>query len=382
MPSFGDIMAARKALDGYVYETPTIVSNALRESTGHTEIILKCENLQRTGNCCFRGMAYSVIRAKEKDLGINNFVTHSTGNSGPALACAAMQFQSTAHVVVPEGTHKIFTRSIEYYKGHYYYCKPTAESRLTKTRELLEQYSHSSDGQNNQSIYIHPYDEESVIIGHATAGVEFMLQTDCSLDCVVVPVNGGGLLSGVSIAVKAMKPHVAVFAAEADFPDNTNHFFKSGEFTKDDITASDATSTSATGAKDSATNDAVRSGNDVLSQAGRGNDSSPRTRAMSRGPRNYQACTRGLLTKLSPRNEEYVNRYVDSVIRVSQEETSYAFRYLYERCKLVVDLQAAIAVAAVMKRRPEMTRYRRIGILLPGGNVDLSDIVKYASPRL
>ena len=342
MPTFSDIMSARKTLDGYVYETPVISSNALRNKTRHESVMLKCENLQRTGSYHIRGMKYRVIRAKEVDLVINNFITHSSGNGGAALSCAASNFQSKAHIVVPEDTNALITRSIHHYKGNYYYCKPDLKNRVDLEAKLFKEFSRPAGKTQNRAIVVNPYDDEAIIIGHGTAGIELMLQTDCSVDCVVVPVGGGALLSGVAIAVKGMKPHVGVFAAELVEPPNWYTDFKRGESLE---------------ARQEPANH-------------------PHHEATARGNKH------GIRTPLTHLATRYIDRYVDGVIHVTPDQMKYAFRYVYERCKLVVDTNAAIAVAAVLSCPPQLGNYRRVCIVLSGGNVDLNDIPKLAASRL
>ncbi|KPI85804.1 putative serine-threonine dehydratase [Leptomonas seymouri] len=342
MPTLGDIMSARKALDGYVYETPIIASNALRGKTRHESVMLKCENLQRTGSYHIRGMTYRVIRAKEADLGINNFITRSSGNGGSALACAAHNFQSKAHVIVPEDTNALITRSIHHYNGAFYYCKPGLKERMEMEARLLRELSRPAGKRQNHAVVINPYNDDAVIAGHGTTGIELMLQTDCAMDCVVVPVGGGALLSGVAIAVKGMKPHVGVFAAELDAPPNRYTDFKRGESLA----------------------------------AGRQRQGLPYNEAAAKNNKH------GIRTPLTDLTTGYIDRYVDGVIHVTLEEMKYAFRYVYERCKLVVDTNAAIAVAAVLSCPPALNNYRRVCIVLSGGNVDLNDIPKLAVSRL
>ncbi|GET85935.1 threonine ammonia-lyase [Leishmania tarentolae] len=338
MPTFSDIMAARKALDGYVYETPIIQSNALHQRTRHESVLLKCENLQRTGSYHLRGMTYRVIRAKEEDLGINNFVTHSSGNGGSALACAASNFQSTAHVVVPEDTSTLITRSIRHHHGNFYYCKPDLKSRVEMETRLQAEFNKVSGRKRNQCMLVNPYSDESIIAGHGTTGIELMLQTDCSVDCVVLPVGGGALLAGTAIAVKGMKPHVGVFAAELAVPPDHYTAFKRGE----------------------------------VMEARKDVEDTKRPKGNKHGIR----------TELTDLANNYIDRYVDGVVHVSEEEMRYAFRYVYERCKLVVDTNAAIAVAAVLACPQELSNYRHVCIVLSGGNVDLNDVPKLATARL
>lgn len=325
--TFADVMAANKATENYVYETPIIMSRALTTVTPHQEVFLKCENLQRAGSYHFRGMMNKVIRVKEGDLGVETFITHSTGNSGAALACAAKEFQSVAHVVVPEKSNQLITTSIEHYHGNFYYSPPTLEDRQRHIEELQENLNR----QRVSSVLVHPYDDDDIMAGFGTVGLELMEQTNCCIDCVVAAGGGGGLLAGVSVAVKGMKPHVAVFAAVPEFGNGgSEQMFKRGEFT-------------------------LR--RDLL---------------VPKGKLSGQF-------RMPDKTYQIVSKNVDGVISVSEKQVKQAFRYVYERCKLVIDTNAATAVAAVLSCPPQLRKYRRVGIIVSGGNVDLNEIPKIVS---
>lgn len=322
-------MAAHKSIDTYVYETPILTSKAITQSTPHQEVLLKCENLQRAGSYHFRGMINKVIRTKENDLGVETFVTHSTGNSGSALACAAKDFQAVAHVVVPEDTNQLITTSIEHYDGKFYYSPCSLEERQ-KNIKLLEE---TLQKQKVTSALVHPYDDDDVMAGFGTVGLELMEQTNCAVDCVVAAGGGGGLLAGVSVAVKGMKPHVAVFAAVPDRTSQSSEkeqMFKRGEFEM----------------------------------------------------RRDAMVPKGKLTgnyRMTDKTYNLVAKHVDGTISVSPKQIRMAFRYVYERCKLVIDTNAATAVAAVLSCPPQLRKYRRVCIIISGGNVDLNEIPKIVS---
>lgn len=325
--TFAEVMAAHKALENYAYETPIIRSRAISSVTPHQEVYLKCENLQRAGSYHFRGMINKVIRVKADDLGVETFITHSTGNSGPALACAAKEFQSIAHVVVPEASNHLITSSIEHYDGKFYYSPPTLEARQSHIEELQENLRR----QKVTSVVVHPYDDVDIMAGFGTVGLELMEQTNCGVDCVVAAGGGGGLLAGLSVAVKGMKPHVAVFAAVPEYGDGgADQMFKRGEFNVC---------------------------KDILIPKGK-----------LSGQYRMPAKTHAL-----------VRKNVDGVFSVSFKQVRMAFRYVYERCKLVIDTNAAMAVAAVLSCPPQLRKYRRICIIISGGNVDLNDIPKIVS---
>lgn len=323
--TFSKVMAAHKAIERYAYETPIIRSNALTYLTGHQEVLLKCENLQRSGSYQFRGMMNKVIQEKETDLGVDTFVTHSTGNSGIALACAAKHFQSVAHVVGPD-TEKHLKAYVTHYNGEMHTCKLDFKDRQKKVNEVIKELK----DQKKSVVVVHPYNDRAIIAGFGTVGIELMEQTNCGVDCVVAAGAGGALLAGISIAVKQMKPHVAVFAAVSNFIDN-KQVFKRGEFP-------------------------VRK--QVFNPKG----------VFGQGK-----------FRMSDDSYEVVRRHVDGTIVVTKEEIHKAFRCVYERCKLVIDLHAATAVAAVLQQPPELRKYRRVCIIISGGNVELGEIPRLAA---
>lgn len=325
--TFKDVMAAHKAIASYAYETPILSSNALRNHTGHQEVLLKCENLQRGGSYHFRGMVNKVIKTKENDLGVETFVTHSTGNSGTALSCAAKDFQSVAHVLVPKHTNQLITTSIEHYEGKFYPIECTLESRREHVKKLVEDLTR----QKIPTQLVHPYDDDDIMAGFGTVGLELMEQTNCGVDCVVAAGGGGGLLAGVSVAVKGMKPHVAVFAAVPEDLEDDKQFFKRGEF---------------------------KLRKDALVPKGK-----PNTGKYLMTDKTYAL----------------VCKHVDGTITVTEKQIRSAFRYVYERCKLVIDTNAATAVAAVLSCPPQLRKYRRVCIIISGGNVDLNDIPRIVS---
>ncbi|ORC85297.1 serine-threonine dehydratase [Trypanosoma theileri] len=353
MPTFHDVMTAHKAIRNYVHETPILTSNALRQKSDHEEIVLKCENLQRTGAYNLRGAVNHVIHSKQMDLGINHFVARSLGNHGIAVALAANAFDATGHIVIPPNPSDIVVKSIRHYGGRMYPCGPSADEQMQLVQRMMDSTTagggvREKGEEASSCVYVHPQDKW-VAAGHGTAGVELMLQTDCRLDAVVVPAAGAALLAGVGLAVKGMKPNIAVYGA-LNTDDEENQ-----EMKKNDSKAHN---------KNGKNNNNKRNGSEfklppVISDHTSG-----------------ASLPSELLGTMTPEVAECVERNVDGIICVNAAATRYAFRFVYERCKLVIDAEAATAIAAVLQRPKELTRYRHIGIILSGGNVILDDIPK------
>lgn len=318
MVTFADVQAAAKRIDGHVHRTPLFSSTSLTKMTHHEKVVLKCENLQRTGSFKIRGATNAVAAQLQRHPNTQGFVTHSSGNHGQALASAARAFHKPAHIVVPENAPKVKVNGIEGYGGNVVSCRPTLADRVATCEDVL--------AANNGCHFVHPFDDEDVIAGQGTLGIELMEQTLNELDAVVIPVGGGGLASGVALAVKTIKPSIAVFVAEPEGADDTYRSFAQGSL--------------------------VKSHREGL----------PNTIAD------------GLMTINSPRTFALLQKYVDGVLRVSEPEIQRAMYLVYERCKLVIEPSAAVGVGAVLACPELLAPYLRVGIVVCGGNVDVSRI--------
>ncbi|EPY43202.1 serine racemase [Angomonas deanei] len=328
--SLNDIIAASNSLRGYINKTPVIESVSLRTKTNKQRVYLKCENLQRTGTYHIRGMLYKVIKLKEEDLAVNNFIIHSAGNSGAALSLAANLYQGKAHVVVPKSINSNILKSITHYKGQYYECEPTSEARNEKIKQLFNELNYSKDKINNTfrvCSIVKPYRDRTLMIGYATLGLEFLYQTELKVDCIIVPVAGGLLLAGVALAVKKLKPNCAVYGADVVKNDKIDYhggFYK----TEDKKQETDLDSFK----------------NDVTTNA-YNKPGATTVKDIVKRPRVADS----IVSPISPVASEYINAYVDGILHVDELQLKKGFRYSYERLKLVVDIHAATAVAALIE---------------------------------
>jgi threonine dehydratase len=180
------------------------------------------------------------------------------------------------------------------------------------------------------AVFVHPFDNPDVIAGQGTLGIEFMEQTNNELDAMIVPVGGGGLASGVALAVKHLKPEIAVFAAEPEGADDTYRSFQQG------------------------------------------------ARVLSHREGLPNSIADGLLTINSDRTFRILKGTLHGVLRVSEDQIRHAMYLVYERCKLVIEPSAAVGVAAVLACPEALAPYKRVGIVICGGNVDISSISSLA----
>jgi threonine dehydratase len=306
-PTLADIRQAAECIQPYTHRTPVLTCASFDRQVG-AQVFLKCENLQRVGAFKFRGACNAVfsLSAEEAERGV---ATHSSGNHAQALALAARLRGIPAYIVIPRTAPSVKTAAVVGYGGQITYCEPTLEARETTLAEVVRQ---------TYATVVHPYDDPRVIAGQGTAALELLADVP-SLDMVMTPVGGGGLLSGTSIAVFALSPKTRVVAAEPAGAD-----------------------------------DAYRS-----LQAGRIIPSvNPRTIAD------------GLLTSLSPRTFSIIQAHVERIVTVSEEAIIAAMRFLWERAKIIIEPSAAVPLAALWESSFDFLGLR-IGVILTGGNVSL-----------
>ncbi len=300
------ILAAERRLAGVVHRTPVSTCATLDALAGR-RLFLKCEHLQRVGAFKFRGAANAVIRLDDAKAA-RGVVTHSSGNHAQALALAARLRGIPAHVVMPTNAPDVKRRAVAGYGARVVPCEPSLEAReRTAAAVLAETGAH----------FVPPYDHPDVIAGQGTVAVELLEQVS-DLDAIVAPVGGGGLLSGVCIAAKALRPGIRVVGAEP-------------------LGADDAARSKAAGR--------------LLPQTG------PNTIAD------------GLQTSLGALTWPVVRDLVDAIATVDEEEIVRAMRLAWERAKQMIEPSAAVALAVAMG--PALAGSERVGVVLSGGNVDL-----------
>lgn len=304
------VVQAANRIAPFIHRTPLISTESLSRLSG-CELWLKAENLQKVGAFKARG-AHNAVLALSAEQAARGVVTHSSGNHAAAVALAARNRGITAHVVMPSNAPEVKQAAVAGYGAVITLCPPTLDAR----EETVERIQHETG-----AVLVHPYDDPVVIAGQGTAGLEIIEQLAANPpDAVVVPVGGGGLLSGVAVAVKNALPDCLVIGAEPAGADDAHRSFTSGE---------------------------------LVPQL------DPRTIAD------------GLLTSLGERNFAIIMKLVDDILVVDDDEIIEAMQLIWTRCKLVVEPSGAVAVAAILAHRDRFTD-RRVVAVLTGGNVDLT----------
>jgi len=304
-----DVRAAAERIAGLAHRTPVATCATIDRLAGR-QVFFKCEHLQKVGAFKFRGACNAVIKLSD-EAAAQGVVTHSSGNHAQAVALAARMRGIAAHIVMPSDALAVKRRAVEGYGARVIECEPTLEARDTTAEAVIAETG---------ATFIHPYNHPDIIAGQGTSALELLDQVP-QLDAIVVPVGGGGLISGICVAAKGIDPGIRIFAAEP-------------------LGADDAARSKAAGK--------------LIPQTG------PDTIAD------------GLLTSMGELTWPIIRDHVERVVTVSEEEIVAAMRLAWERAKLLIEPSAAVAVAAVLSDTFRATEgIDRAGVVLSGGNVDL-----------
>ncbi|KAF2359953.1 Tryptophan synthase beta subunit-like PLP-dependent enzyme [Trinorchestia longiramus] len=191
----------------WVHRTPVLTSVSLDRSAG-LDLFFKAENFQKTGSFKARGASNAVFRlleqSKVKNVAVPGIVTHSSGNHGQAVAYAAKCAGLPCCVVVPSDTPDIKCQAIQGYEAELVHCYPSPTGRK-ETAAQIEQ--------DKRYHLVHPFDDYAVMAGQGTIALELLQQVP-DLDAILVPIGGGGMIAGIAVAVKAIKPECKVYAVE------------------------------------------------------------------------------------------------------------------------------------------------------------------------
>jgi len=306
--SIDAVREAAARIAAHARVTPVLQSASIDRIAG-ASLHFKAEHLQRAGAFKFRG-ACNAVFSLDAAAAARGVVTQSSGNHGAAIALACRLRGIPATVVVPRGAPQVKLAAIADFGARIVPCEVSQHDRDRVTAQVLSE----TGGE-----LIHPFDDPRVIAGQGTATLELMHQVP-GLDAIIAPVSGGGLLSGTLIAAKALNPGIAVFGAEPE------------------------------GAADACAS--LRQGRRIV-------DMRPDT-----------ICD-GLRAHLSERTFTILSRHCDGILLASDEEVRQAMRLVFERMKQVVEPSGAMALAALLRARARFAG-RRVGIVLSGGNLDLT----------
>jgi threonine dehydratase len=321
LPTFGDVLAARRRLAELACLTPLIEHPALNAAAGG-RVLLKAENLQRVGAFKFRG-AYNKIAQLDKAAFPGGVVACSSGNHAQGVAAAATLRGFKSAIVMPADAPQLKIERTKAFGGEVVTYDRVKEDRDAIARSICEERT---------AAYVHPYDDADVIAGQGTVGLEMMEQAAAMgaiPDLVLVGASGGGLVSGVSIAVKEKHPETLIYSVEPAGFDDLARSLAKGE----------------------------RERNPALSGS---------------------ICDALMANTPGEMTFQVARRFLAGGLSVTDEEAKAAVRFAFRELKLVVEPGGAVSLAAILAGKVPLNG-RTVAAVLSGGNVDpalFADIIR------
>jgi threonine dehydratase len=304
---FKRIQDAKRRLDGQAHITPVMTSRTLDRKAG-ADVFLKCENFQRVGAFKFRG-AYNAMACLSEEDRRRGIITHSSGNHAQAIALVGRILGVQTTIVMPQDAPATKRAATRAYGAAVVEYDPAKATREEISQDLKKRHGYK---------LIPPYDHIDIVAGQGTAALELFSQIE-SIDMLLVPCGGGGLLSGSAIAAKALNPACRVIGIEPELADDATRSFQTGKLQciTNPPTIADGTRTPSLG----------------------------------------ENVTFPLVLK-----------YVDEMQTVSERAIIKAVQFLFYRMKLVVEPSGALGVAALLSAK--VTPQGPVGVIISGGNID------------
>ena len=309
-----NLLNCHKRIRPFIHNTAVLTSRLIDREI-NANLFFKCENFQRAGAYKMRGATNAILQLSENQKK-NGVVTHSSGNFAQALSLAAQSVGVTAYIVMPNTAPEVKKVGVKEYGGKIYECEPTVKARQALADEIALKTG---------ATFIHPSNDENVILGQGTAALE-LLKEHPDLDFIFCPVGGGGLIAGSALAAKYFGDSCKVYGAEPFEADDAYRSLLSGKI----------------------------EGNETVN-----------------------TIADGLKTTLGDINFPIIKELVNGIIRVDEVEIVAAMKLVWERMKIIIEPSSAVTVAAVIrqsKENPEALKNRNVGIIISGGNVDLSNL--------
>jgi len=316
--SFRGIQNASRRIRSFAIKTPVMTSTTLNSLT-NAQVYLKCENFQRVGAFKFRGAfnALTMLPKEERERGV---ITHSSGNHAQAVALAASLLGIKATIVMPRGAPINKINATKGYGAKIIFCENSLESRIKTAEEIIK---------DQKLILIHPFDNDDIINGQGTAAYELIKEIG-SLDIVITPLGGGGLLSGTALATKGLNQNTKVIGVEPTLADDALKSLKAGYII----------------------------------------------------PSTYpDTIADGLRTSISERTFNIIRLHVDDIVTVTEIEIIEAMKFLWERMKIIVEPSGAVPLAAILSKKVPVEN-KKVGAILSGGNIDIEPFFQILEKKI
>ena len=307
-PTAANLKEAHARITPYIHRTAILTNRSLDRLSG-AQLFFKCENLQKVGAFKMRGATNAVFSLSPEDRQ-KGVATHSSGNHAQALSLAATLAGTKAYIVMPENAPTVKVAAVREYGAEIIFCKPTLQDREDTLQKVVEKTG---------AVFIHPYNDYSIIAGQATAAMELLEDVPETLNHLLAPVGGGGLISGTALAAYYFSPETRVIAGEPAGADDAWQSLQAGK---------------------------------IIPQE------------------NPQTIADGLRTSLGDKTYTIIKDHLEDIIKVDEKEIIEAMRLVWERMKIIIEPSSAVPLAAVLKNKDRWAG-KRLGIILSGGNVDL-----------
>ena len=307
------ILEAHKRIKPYIHQTP-VLTNATINAIAGSDLYFKCENFQKIGAFKIRGGMNAVL-SLPKEKRSKGIATHSSGNHAQAIAFAALQVGTKAYIVMPNNSPKVKVDAVKGYGAEITFCEPNQQAREATLQEIVDRTG---------AEFVHPYNDYRVINGQATCAIELMNEVS-AIDHIITPVGGGGLLSGTLMAAHYFFPTVTIYAGEPEGAADAVISVKSGKIEK-----------------------------------------APYVKTIADG----------LLTTLGDKTFPIIKNFVKEILVVNDEEIKAAMKLVYERMKIIAEPSSLVTLAAILKNKSRFSG-RKVGLIITGGNVDLSKLGEY-----
>ncbi|MCY6355512.1 threonine ammonia-lyase [Clostridium sp. ZS2-4] len=313
------IKKAQENIKGVARRTPLFYSSTFSKQSGY-EVYLKCENKQKTGAFKIRG-AYNKIASltqEEKERGV---IASSAGNHAQGVAYAATAFEIKSTIVMPDTAPQAKVQATRGYGAEVVQFGEVYDECYGKALEIQEETG---------ATFVHPFNDEDVMAGQGTIGLE-ILEDLPDVDAILVPIGGGGLISGIAVAAKSIKPEVKIIGVQAEIIASTKASLEAGKIV------------TVPGVKSLADGISVKTPGDITF--------------------------------------EYIKKYVDEVVTVSEDEISYANFTLMERSKLIAEGAGVTPLAALLADKIKIDG-KKVAVLISGGNIDIAMVSKIIGREL
>ena len=319
MITLQDIKQAQENLKGVVRKTPLFYSSTFSKECG-CEVYLKCENKQKTGAFKLRG-AYNKICSLTEEEKNSGVVASSAGNHAQGVAYAATAFGVKATIVMPVTAPVAKVQATKNYGAEVIQHGEVYDECYSKAVEVQKETG---------ATFVHPFNDDKVIAGQGTISLE-ILEDLPDADVLVVPIGGGGLISGMAVAAKAINPNIKIIGVQAEIIASTKISLVKNEIV---------------------TLPGVKSLADGISVQTPGNNTF-----------------------------KYMKKYVDEVVTVTEDEIAYGIFSMMERNKLVAEGAGAISVAALLAGKIK-AEGKKVVALVSGGNIDIAIVAKIIDREL